>query len=74
MDSIERELRSLMGERKMNEVALKGYQWQIAEQLKGTMGQDMNDVLAGNKEIKLSLWRKIKHKFDMLLWNLGLVQ
>lgn len=72
--SIERELRSLEGERKMSEVAIRGYQHNIAEQLRSSMGEDIKEVLNGNKKVKLSFWQKIKHKFDVLLWNLSLEQ
>ena len=72
MDSIERELRSLKGERKMNEVALMGYQHNIAEQLNSSMGEDMIEVLSGNRKVKLSFWQKLKHRIDTLLWNFHL--
>lgn len=74
MDNVERELRSLKGERKMSEVALMGYQHQLAEQLNSGMGEDIKEVLSGNRKVKLSFWQKMKHKFDTLLWNLGLGQ
>lgn len=70
MNNLEKEMSSLRGERKMNEVALKGYQHSLAEQLNSTMGQDINDVLSGKKKVKLSFWKKIKHKFDSFLWHL----
>ena len=68
MDSnIERELRSLEGERRLGKMAIMGYQHSIAEQLKSSMGKDMNDVLSGNKKVRLPLWQRLKHKFDVLL-------
>lgn len=71
MDNLARELRSLEGERKMSEVAIQGYQHSIAEQLRSSMGEDMIEVLNGNKKVKLSFWDRMKHKFDTLLWSLS---
>lgn len=62
------------GEMKMNELALKGHQNMIAEQLRGSMGQDINDVLNGKKKVKLSFWTKLKNKFDKFLWIFNLEQ
>lgn len=69
-----RELQSLDSERRMDKLALKGYQWTIAQQLNSSMGQDMKDVLEGKKQVKFSLWRRIKNGFDKLLWILSLEQ
>ena len=69
-----REIQSLYSERRMDRLALKGHQWTIAQQLNGSMGQDMKDVLEGKKAVKLSFWKKIKHKIDSFLWNLSLEQ
>ena len=57
-----RELQSLDSERRMDKLALKGHQWTIAQQLNSSMGQDMKDVLEGKKQVKFSLWRRIKNK------------
>ena len=69
-----REIQSLYSEKRMDRLALKGHQWTIAQQLNGSMGQDMKDILDGKKTVKLSFWKKIKHKIDSLLWNLNLEQ
>jgi hypothetical protein len=69
-----REIQSLYSEKRMDRLALKGHQWTIAQQLNGSMGQDMKDVLEGKKQVKFSLWRRIKNSFDKLLWSLSLEQ
>lgn len=71
MGSIQGELNSLKAERKMSELAVKGTQSQIAEMLKGDMGQDMKDVLSGKKKVELvhrkTSWKmKIKSFFEKL--------
>ena len=70
-DAINRELQTLKSERRMDELALKGYQWSIAQELKGTMGKDMKDVLEGKKKVSFSLWERIKNKIRASLWNLS---
>ena len=68
MDSeYNREVTTYESEKRMDALALKGLQWNIAEQLKGSMGQDMNDVLSGKKQVKLSFWRKLKYSIDNFL-------
>lgn len=69
-----REIQSLESEKRMDKLALKGHQWTIAQRLNGSMGQDMKDVLEGKKQIKFSFWRRIKNRFDRLLWSLNLEQ
>jgi hypothetical protein len=51
---LEKELKSLIGERKICETEMKTHQTQISQMLNGYMGQDMKDVLSGKKTIKLS--------------------
>ena len=63
----ERELTTLESEKRMDALALKGIQYNIAEQLNGVMGKDMNDVLSGKKEVKLTFWTKLKYKIDNFL-------
>ena len=72
--AMSREIQTLESERRMDKLALKGHQWTIAQRLNGSMGQDMKDVLEGKKTVKISLWKRIKHKIDTLLWNLSLGQ
>lgn len=69
-----RELQTLESEKKMAQMALKGHQYALAEQLKGSMGKDMKDVLDGKKQVKFSLWKRIKNSFNRFLWQLNLVQ
>jgi len=63
----ERELTTYKSEKRMDELALKGHQWNIAEQLKGSMGKDMNDVLSGKKRVELTFWTKVKLNFNKFL-------
>ncbi len=71
MDSeLNREIVSLESEKRMDKVALKGYQSSISEKLNGSMGNDMLEVLSGKKKIKISRWEKIKFKLKNLLWHL----
>ena len=68
MDSeYNREVTTYESEKRMDALALKGLQWNIAEQLKGSMGQDMNDVLSGKKQVKLTFWRKLRYRIDNFL-------
>ena len=68
MDSeYNREVTTYESEKRMDALALKGLQWNITEQLKGSMGQDMNDVLSGKKKVKLTFWRKLKYSIDNFL-------
>ena len=69
-----REIQTLESERRMDKLALKGHQWTIAQQLNSSMGQDMKDVLDGKKQVKFSLWKRIKNSFDKWLWHLNLEQ
>lgn len=65
-----REIQTLESEKRMDKLALKGHQWTIAQQLNSSMGQDMKDVLEGKKQVKFSLWKRIKNSFDRFLWSL----
>jgi hypothetical protein len=69
-----REIQTLESEKRMDKLALKGHQWTIAQKLNSSMGQDMKDVLEGKKQVKFSLWRRIKNGFDKWLWHLSLEQ
>jgi len=51
----------------MDTLALKGHQWNIAEQLKGSMGKDMNEVLSGKKKVELTFWTKVKYSINNFL-------
>jgi hypothetical protein len=72
--AMSREIQTLESEKRMDKLALKGHQWTIAQQLNSSMGQDMKDVLEGKKQVKFSLWRRIKNSFDKWLWHLSLEQ
>jgi hypothetical protein len=69
-DKLDMEVQTLKAEKKMNEMALKGYQWSISQQLNNSMGRDMKDVLEGRKVVKLSFWKRVKNKFKLILWHL----
>lgn len=64
---IQREIQTLRSEKKMDELALKGHQWSIAEQLNGAMGKDMNDVLSGKKKVEFTFWTKVKYEINNFL-------
>ena len=67
MNEIDRELTTLKSEKRMDILALKGHQWNIAEQLNGSMGKDMTDVLSGKKKVELTFWTKVKYKINNFL-------
>ena len=67
MNEIDRELTTLRSEKRMDTLALKGHQWNIAEQLKGSMGKDMNEVLTGKKKVELTFWAKLRYKINNFL-------
>ena len=69
-DKLDMEVQTLKAEKKMNEMALKGYQWSISQQLNNSMGRDMKDVLEGKKVVKLPFWKMVKNKFKLILWHL----
>ena len=64
---LNREITTFESEKKMSSLAIRGYQNTISEQLRGSMGKDMNDVLSGKKKIKLTLWQKISFKIKRFL-------
>lgn len=68
--TIDKELQSLNGERMMSRVAVQGYQSQIADKLRGAMGDDMMKVLNGERVVKLTKWQKFKYKIDNFLKRL----
>lgn len=67
MNELDRELTTYESEKRMDELALKGHQWNIAEQLKGSMGKDMDDVLSGKKKVEFTFWTKLKFKINNFL-------
>ena len=67
MSEIDREFTSLKSEKRMSEMAIRGYQNEIANKLNGSMGDDMMDVLSGKKCVKLTKWQKLKYKIDNFL-------
>ena len=67
MNELDRELTSLKSEKRMSEMAVKGYQNEMAEKLNGAMGNDMMDVLSGKKFVKLTKWQKLRYKIDNFL-------
>ena len=67
MNEYDREVTTYNSEKRMDALALKGLQWNIAEQLNGSMGKDMNDVLTGKKKVELTFWMKLKYKINNFL-------
>lgn len=67
MNEIDREVTTLKSEKRMDILALKGHQWNIAEQLNGSMGKDMTDVLSGKKKVELTFWTKVKYRINNFL-------
>lgn len=67
MNELDRELTTYKSEKRMDTLALKGHQWNIAEQLKGSMGKDMEDVLSGKKKVEFTFWTKLKFKINNFL-------
>lgn len=63
---LNRELTSLISEKKMGAAAIKSQQNAISLMLNGYMGKDINDVLSGKKVVKLSLGQKLKYKIKGL--------
>ena len=67
MNEYKREVITYNSEKKMDKLALKGHQWNISQQLNGSMGQDMNDVLSGKKKVEFTFFTKLKHRFNNFL-------
>lgn len=67
---LNKELRGLKNDRKMTERSIAFQQTEIANKLKGEMGNDMMDILNGNKKIEIPLKQKVKFRikrfFDKL--------
>jgi hypothetical protein len=59
---IQREITTLESEKKMSELALKAHQNSLAEQLRGSMGADINRTV--NK--KRTFWDKIDNFLKMI--------
>ena len=62
MGEIDRELTTLESERKMAELALKGHQRRLAEQLRGEMGDDINKIV----KKKMTFWDRVDKFLRML--------
>jgi hypothetical protein len=67
MNELDRELTTYKSEKRMDTLALKGHQWNIAEQLKGSMGKDMEEVLSGKKKVEFTFLTKLKFKINNFL-------
>ena len=61
--AIQRETTTLESEKKMSELALKAHQRALAEQLRGSMGEDINKTV---KKRKQTFWDKIDKFLRML--------
>ena len=64
---LSREYISLISEKKMTEMAIKGYQNEMATKLKGSMGKDIKVSLEPKREENKSFWKRIKDSFDNFL-------
>ena len=67
MNDYEREVITYNSEKKMDKLALKGHQWDIAEQLNGSMGKDMSDVLSGKKRVEFTFCTKLRYRINNFL-------
>lgn len=67
-NEITKEYAALESEKRLQQQALKGYQYKMSEQLNGCVGRDMIDVLSGKKRIELSKKHKFKNFWRRLLW------
>jgi hypothetical protein len=67
MNEYDREVITYNSEKKMDALALKGHQWSLSEQLNGSLGKDMNDVLSGKKKVEFTFWSKLKFKLNNFL-------
>lgn len=65
--AVRKELRNLENDKKMTQLAIKNEQNKIAEKLKGSMGNDMEDVLSGKTKVKLSFFERLKYKINFWL-------
>lgn len=64
---ISRESTTLMSERRMSDMALKGHQAMLSDMLNGSMGEDIDEVLSGRRKVKLTFWEKLRYKLDAFL-------
>lgn len=71
MDNYSRELVTLESERRMDELALRGVQHSIAEQLNGEMGRDMREVLSGNRKVTVPVTSRIMNWLRNILILIG---
>ena len=62
--SLVREYAQYKNERKMDELAIKGYQNQMAEKLRGSMGEDIKKSFEPKKD---NAWTRFKKSFDNFL-------
>lgn len=69
MNNIElkNELKGLENDKKIHHLGLEHQKNKIANELKGSMGQDMKDVLNGKKNVNLSKFERFKFKFNYYL-------
>ena len=69
MNDIElnRELRELRNERRLNEQILRNHQENMKRMLRGDLGKDMQNVLSGKTKVKLSFFEKLKYKVDFYI-------
>ena len=61
---LNREKRALDNDKLMTKRALEFQQNFMANELLGSMGNDIHDVLTGKVKVKLSFWEKMKYKVN----------
>lgn len=61
------ELRGLKNDKLMTERAIETEKAKWAEMLKGSIGQDMDDVLSGKKKVKLSFKERFRNRWRKFL-------
>ena len=61
---LNREKRALDNDKLMTKRALEFQQNLMANELLGSMGNDIHDVLRGKVKVKLSFWEKMKYKVN----------
>lgn len=69
-NELNNEIRGLNNDKKIFKLTLESHQNKIANDLKGSMGKDMMDVLQGKTFVKLSKWEKFKYKINYYIDNI----
>lgn len=65
--NLDEELDKLENEKKSLEMALDNRRNEIANVLMSDMGKDIDDVLSGRKQVKLSFFERMKYSFKFYI-------